>query len=79
MSDVFDVQDDHVSLLTAASERVNDNGEIIFSNNKRGFKLDIDAIKALGFYVKDISKASIPEDFKGNDKIHQCWLLTKHS
>jgi len=79
MSDVFDVQDDHVALLTSASERVKENGEIIFSNNKRGFKLDIDAIKALGFYVKDISKASIPEDFKGNDKIHQCWILTKHS
>lgn len=78
MSDVFDVQDDHVALLTSASERVNPQGEIIFSNNKRGFKLDIEAIKALGFYVKDISKASIPEDFKGNDKIHQCWLLTKH-
>ncbi len=79
MSDVFDVQDDHLALLTSASERVNPNGEIIFSNNKRGFKLDIEAIKALGFYVKDISKASIPEDFKGNEKIHQCWLLTKHS
>ena len=79
MSDVFDVQDDHLALLTSASERVNANGEIIFSNNKRGFKLDIEAIKALGFYVKDISKASIPEDFKGNEKIHQCWLLTKHS
>ena len=79
MSDVFDVQDDHVALLTSASERVNPNGEIIFSNNKRGFKLDIEAIKALGFYVKDISKGSIPEDFKGNEKIHQCWLLTKHN
>ncbi|MEL0660915.1 bifunctional 23S rRNA (guanine(2069)-N(7))-methyltransferase RlmK/23S rRNA (guanine(2445)-N(2))-methyltransferase RlmL [Psychromonas arctica] len=79
MSDVFDVQDDHVALLTSASERVNPNGEIIFSNNKRGFKLDIEAIKALGFYIKDISKASIPEDFKGNEKIHQCWLLTKHN
>ena len=79
MSDVFDVQDDHLALLTSASERVNPNGEIIFSNNKRGFKLDIEAIKALGFYVKDISKASIPEDFKGNEKIHQCWLLTKHN
>ena len=79
MADVFDVQDDHVALLTSASERVNPNGDIIFSNNKRGFKLDIDAIKALGFYIKDISKSSIPEDFKGNAKIHQCWLLTKHS
>jgi len=79
MSDVFDVQDDHVALLTSAAERVNPNGDIIFSNNKRGFKLDIESIKALGFYVKDISKASIPEDFKGNSKIHQCWLLTKRS
>ena len=78
MSDVFDVQDDHLALLTSASERLNDNGEIIFSNNKRGFKLDVEAIKALGFYVKDISQSSIPEDFKRNNKIHQCWILTKH-
>jgi len=79
MKDVFDVQDDHVELLTSASERLNLEGEIIFSNNKRGFKLDIDAIKALGFYIKDISQASIPEDFKRNSKIHQCWILTKHN
>jgi 23S rRNA (guanine2445-N2)-methyltransferase / 23S rRNA (guanine2069-N7)-methyltransferase len=78
MSAVFDVQDDHVALLTSASERLNEGGEIIFSNNKRNFKLDIEAIKALGFYIKDISKASIPEDFKRNVKIHQCWILTKH-
>jgi 23S rRNA (guanine2445-N2)-methyltransferase / 23S rRNA (guanine2069-N7)-methyltransferase len=78
MSDVFDVQDDHVALLTSASERLNEGGEIIFSNNKRNFKLDIEAMKALGFYIKDISKASIPEDFKRNAKIHQCWILTKH-
>ena len=78
MADVFDVQDDHLSLLTSASERLNPNGEIVFSNNKRGFKLDVEAIKALGFYVKDISQASIPEDFKRNSKIHQCWVLTKH-
>ncbi|AGH81412.1 23S rRNA m(2)G2445 methyltransferase [Psychromonas sp. CNPT3] len=79
MKDVFDVQDDHVSLLTSASERLNPEGEIIFSNNKRNFKLDMEAIKALGFYIKDISKSSIPEDFKRNHKIHQCWILTKHA
>lgn len=79
MSGVFDVQDDHVALLSDASKRLNAGGEIIFSNNKRGFKLDIDAVKGLGFYVKDISKASIPEDFKANPKIHQCWLLSKKS
>ncbi|WP_094752075.1 bifunctional 23S rRNA (guanine(2069)-N(7))-methyltransferase RlmK/23S rRNA (guanine(2445)-N(2))-methyltransferase RlmL [Psychromonas sp. CD1] len=78
MKDIFDVQDDHVSLLTSASACLNADGEIIFSNNKRNFKLDIDAIKALGFYVKDITKSTIPEDFKRNYKIHQCWILTKH-
>jgi len=78
MADVFDVQDAHLALLTAASERLNGQGEIVFTNNKRGFKLDIDAIKALGFYIKDISQLSIPEDFKRNNKIHQCWILTKH-
>ncbi|MCG6201871.1 bifunctional 23S rRNA (guanine(2069)-N(7))-methyltransferase RlmK/23S rRNA (guanine(2445)-N(2))-methyltransferase RlmL [Psychromonas antarctica] len=78
MADVFDIQDDHIALLTSANERLNANGEIVFTNNKRGFKLDIDAIKGLGFYVKEISQSSIPEDFKRNSKIHQCWILSKH-
>lgn len=78
MKEVFDVQDDHLALLTSATKRLNAEGQIIFSNNKRNFKLDVEAIKALGLYVKDISQASIPEDFKRNHKIHQCWILTKH-
>ncbi|MCK5819268.1 MAG: bifunctional 23S rRNA (guanine(2069)-N(7))-methyltransferase RlmK/23S rRNA (guanine(2445)-N(2))-methyltransferase RlmL [Psychromonas sp.] len=76
MKDVFDVQDDHVSLLTSVRDRLKTQGKIIFSNNKRGFKLDVDAIKGLGLFIEDISKSSIPEDFKRNNKIHQCWLLT---
>lgn len=76
MDDTWDVQRDHVSLLSDAKDCLNPNGKIFFSNNLRQFKLDIEAVKALGFKVEDITQQSIPEDFKRNQKIHKCWILS---
>ncbi|MFO6422142.1 bifunctional 23S rRNA (guanine(2069)-N(7))-methyltransferase RlmK/23S rRNA (guanine(2445)-N(2))-methyltransferase RlmL [Motilimonas sp. KMU-193] len=77
MNGTFDVQRDHVALLTNASKNLTAGGVLVFSNNKRGFKLDEAGVVAAGYRIEDVSKASIPEDFKRNDKIHQCWILTK--
>lgn len=76
MQATWDVQRDHVILLTQARRCLRDNGSIIFSNNKRGFKLDSDAMEALGFTITDCSKDTIPEDFARHQSIHQCWILT---
>ncbi|RJG48145.1 bifunctional 23S rRNA (guanine(2069)-N(7))-methyltransferase RlmK/23S rRNA (guanine(2445)-N(2))-methyltransferase RlmL [Motilimonas pumila] len=76
MQGTFDVQRDHVELLQNARKNLTTGGVLVFSNNKRGFKLDHDAVNELGFEIQDFSKQSIPEDFKRNDKIHQCWILT---
>ncbi|NDW20057.1 bifunctional 23S rRNA (guanine(2069)-N(7))-methyltransferase RlmK/23S rRNA (guanine(2445)-N(2))-methyltransferase RlmL [Alteromonas hispanica] len=75
MSNTWDVQRDHVDMLTRAHACLNKNGTVIFSNNKRGFKLDNSALEALGFTIENITQQTIPEDFARKGKIHQCWTL----
>lgn len=70
---VFDVQRDHVRMLTLAAEHLKPSGEIIFSNNYRRFQLD-PALYDL-FDVKEISMETLPQDFSRNKKIHRTWLL----
>ncbi len=77
MEGTWDVQRDHVKLLTQAYDCLNDGGEIVFSNNLRSFRLDEDALTNVGFTLENISAKTLPEDFKRNPKIHQCWILTK--
>lgn len=72
----FDVQRDHVALLEACGKRLRDDGVIVFSNNFRRFKLDIEALQAT-FSIEDIGRASIPPDFARKPQIHGCWLLRK--
>ncbi|WP_420932824.1 bifunctional 23S rRNA (guanine(2069)-N(7))-methyltransferase RlmK/23S rRNA (guanine(2445)-N(2))-methyltransferase RlmL [Alteromonas sp. A081] len=75
MSNTWDVQRDHVDMLTRAKACLNENGTVIFSNNKRGFKLDTQALEALGFGIENITAKTIPEDFARKGNIHQCWTL----
>jgi len=78
MQDTFDVQRDHVKLLKDAFRCLNANGTVIFSNNRRGFKLDEQALQDVGYQqIEDISARTIPEDFARNNQIHKCWVLTK--
>ncbi len=76
MEDSFDVQRDHVSLLRGLVKLLNPNGEIVFSNNKRKFKMDSEAINALGFKVVNIDDQTLPLDYKRNPQIHNTWLIT---
>ena len=75
MSATWDVQRDHVKILTQAKQCLNKGGVILFSNNKRGFKLDLQALDAIGLMANDISQQTIPEDFKRHSNIHKCWEL----
>ena len=77
MQSTWDVQRDHVALLTAAHAHLRDGGEIVFSNNKRGFKLDEAALSTLGFKIENITRKTIPEDYSRHASIHQCWVLTR--
>jgi 23S rRNA (guanine2445-N2)-methyltransferase / 23S rRNA (guanine2069-N7)-methyltransferase len=72
--ETLDIQRDHAELIALAMKHLEVGGQLVFSNNRRGFKLD-DAVLEQ-YVVKDISARSIPKDFKRNQKIHQCWILS---
>lgn len=71
MRDVFDVQRDHVELLTLAMRHLKEDGVCYFSNNFRRFELDETALQAYGF--EEISPETLGFDFRRNDRIHRCW------
>ncbi len=73
MTDDFDVQRDHVRLLTLASGLLAPGGAIVFSNNYTRFKLDVDALSR--FEVRDLTRETLPRDFARNPRIHHCFLL----
>ena len=75
MDDVFDVQKDYVVLIQSAIKLLNKNGKLLFSNNFRKFRLDSNKLPELK--MDNITQATMPEDFKRNSKIHQCWLIEK--
>lgn len=77
MEDSWDVQRDHVKLLNLLISKMAPGAKVIFSNNKRRFKLDYQALQDAGWTIKDISAATLPEDFKRNPHIHVCFELTR--
>ncbi|MES9955911.1 MAG: class I SAM-dependent methyltransferase [Sedimenticola sp.] len=72
MKDVLDVQRDHVSLIKGCLELLSPDGDLIFSNNLRRFRLDpeIEQLAA----VEEITGKTQPEDFKRH-KPHHCWRI----
>jgi 23S rRNA (guanine2445-N2)-methyltransferase / 23S rRNA (guanine2069-N7)-methyltransferase len=69
----FDVQRDHVRLLTRCAEHLAPGGIILFSNNFRRFQLDATALA--GLTIREISASTIPFDFERNTRIHRAWEL----
>lgn len=72
MEESFDIQKDHVNLLTVLKKNLKPDGILFFSNNLRSFRLDPEVSEH--YSVRDITKESIPPDFK-DPKIHQCFEL----
>ncbi|MBQ4863399.1 bifunctional 23S rRNA (guanine(2069)-N(7))-methyltransferase RlmK/23S rRNA (guanine(2445)-N(2))-methyltransferase RlmL [Pseudoalteromonas sp. MMG013] len=76
MKEAFDVQRDHIQLLTWIKNILSPNGTLVFSNNKRGFKIDEVALIGLGLKAENISDKTLSPDFKRNKQIHNSWLIT---
>lgn len=72
MQGVLDVQRDHAELIAGCLRLLSPEGELFFSTNRRGFKLDETAFA--GHAPRNISRQTVPEDFS-NKQIHQCWIL----
>ena len=77
MEDSFDVQRDYIKVVTDALKSLSPGGEIIFTNNKRNFKMDSDAIEQLGLTAKNISDMTRDKDFERNKHIHNSWLISR--
>lgn len=77
MEDSFDVQRDHIPLLTDALASLNDGGEIFFTNNKRNFKIDFEALEELGLQATNMSDITRDKDFARNKHIHNSWSVTR--
>ena len=76
MEDSWDVQRDHIKLMRNLKRILRPCGTIVFSNNKRGFKMDFDALDELGLSAVEISAKTLPLDFERNKQIHNCWIVT---
>lgn len=77
MEQDFDVQRDHVQLLTLAAELLAPGGAIVFSNNYTRFRLDRDGLAA--FEIEDIGRRTLPKDFERNPRIHACYVLRRRA
>jgi len=73
MRDTFDVQRDHVALIGQATSLLAPHGTLVFSSNRRGFRLDERALAELA--ITDWTRASIPPDYSRPTPPHRCWLI----
>ena len=79
--DTLDINRDWPKLVNAALQHLNPGGTLYFSTNSRQLHFDeallqppTKANDGAGLKVKDITAATIPEDFR-NQKIHRCWKI----
>ncbi len=75
MRATFDVQRDHVALIRDAVRLLQEDGILLFSNNRRGFRMDREALADLT--IEEITRATLPPDFERNPRIHNCWRITR--
>lgn len=72
MHATFDVQRDHPELLRDTLALLAPGGELIFSNNRQGFRLDDQVGEWAG--VEEITAQTLPQDFRRHQP-HRCWSL----
>lgn len=72
---IFEIQKDHYELLLHTFELLDSSGVLFFSTNFRSFRLDQRLFQR--YDVVDISRETIPFDFRRNSKIHRCWQMKK--
>lgn len=75
MDESFDVQRDHIRLLTNLKRLLAPKGTLVFSNNKRHFKMDQEGLANLQLVAENISEQTRSKDFARNVHIHNCWII----
>lgn len=74
MDTTFDVQRDHPALVRQCLALLAPDGELYFSNNRRGFRLDADLASEAAF--EEITARTVPPDF-ARHRPHRCWRVTQ--
>lgn len=75
MDGTLDIQRDHVELIRAAMARLAAGGTLVFSTNRRRFRLQQEALPECA--IEDRTAWSIPQDFARNQRIHQCYFIRR--
>lgn len=70
----WDVQRDHAPMLLRLMKHITPGGIIFFSTNSRRFKFDAALLEPQTTNIREISKHTVPEDFR-NKRIHRCWKI----
>ncbi|HCF57836.1 MAG TPA: bifunctional 23S rRNA (guanine(2069)-N(7))-methyltransferase RlmK/23S rRNA (guanine(2445)-N(2))-methyltransferase RlmL, partial [Myxococcales bacterium] len=73
MQGTFDIQRDHVELLRSTARLLRPDGDLVFSNNFRRFRMELEALPELE--IEDLTARTLPPDFARKPKIHNCWRL----
>jgi 23S rRNA (guanine2445-N2)-methyltransferase / 23S rRNA (guanine2069-N7)-methyltransferase len=73
MTDVLDVQRDHIEMIRNCAALLAPEGKLYFSTNRKRFKLDEEALQ--DFEIRDITAQTLDEDFKRPPPPHRCWLI----
>ncbi len=73
MQQTLDIQRDHEELIRQAMGRRARAGLLLFSTNRRGFKLS--QATQQSYSALDVTRSTIPEDFKRSPKVHRCWEI----
>ncbi|MBK6277615.1 MAG: bifunctional 23S rRNA (guanine(2069)-N(7))-methyltransferase RlmK/23S rRNA (guanine(2445)-N(2))-methyltransferase RlmL [Gammaproteobacteria bacterium] len=73
MEETLDVQRDHVALIRAALRVLEREGTLLFSTNRRGFRLDAGALADLE--ISDLTEQSIDPDFNRKPVPHRLYRI----
>lgn len=72
---VFNVQNDHGTLIHRALELLKPRGSVLFSTNYKGFSLDPSIFQRAS--VVEITSKTLSLDFYQKKKAHRCWHIEK--
>lgn len=73
MTGTLDVQRDHAGIIRLALARLAPGGTLLFSTNRRGFRLDAEALGGLA--IEDLTAASLDPDFDRPRVPHQVFRI----
>jgi len=71
MASDLDLQRDHKYLIEQVMHRLSKEGVLIFSTNRRSFKLDESLSQSFQVFAQ--GKKSLSRDFSRQRAPHQCW------